>query len=671
MASEDAGGQAARPPVRLGERFEIFPDRPLAELRSPNAAGFVASDHDRPNANIFGLVCDADLPPRHELIGALQGLRTDALLVPRHWGVVVWPPTGRRHFAVIFDRPTGSRVTPAITQPIEPLTEDEIIHHALPGLVDLLKDLFAAGLTHRAIRPTNLFFRDAQHRAVVLGECVSAPPAALQPLACEPIESALANASGRGNGTAADDLYALGATLLYLLYGKYPGAGANDEQLVAEKIARGSYAALLGSERPTGRLVELLRGLLADDPRERWTIDDVETWLEGRRQAPRQTVIVRRAARPYEVSGQPFYTARGVGYAFARDPAAALRAAKGPEFEVWLQRSLCDDERSRLVAAALAEGHDVGLSGHDERMVARLCIALDPSAPVRYKGFAAAIDGFGSALVAAFRGRGSVQHVAEAIGGRLPQFWFAAQPALKPEQVPILKAFERIRPHLDDRRPGFGIERILYEMNPRLHCLSPAIESDYVLDVGQVMAALERSSQQRSGDDFQIDRHLAAFIAARHRAAGSDWYDAVAGNDGPQRTLGTLYVLARLQAINGPAAAPALAQRAARPLGAVIERYHNRARRARIAAELPKAVAKGNFAELLSLVDNAHDRAQDAQGFQLAQREYIGIEREFERLRIEGPKRPERAAQLGQRYAATTASFLAWLVALAVVVAMS
>jgi len=671
VASEDAKGQAVRSPVRLGERFEIFPERPLAELRSPNAAGFVTSDHDRANANIFALVCDADMPPRHEVMAALQGSNLETLLLPRHWGVVVWPPTGRRHFAIIFDRPNGSRVTAAITQSIEPLSEDEIIHYALPGLVDVLRDLFAAGLTHRAIRPSNLFFRDAQRRAVMLGECVSAPPAALQPIACEPIESALANASGRGNGTAADDLYALGATLLYLLYGKYPGAGANDEQLVAEKIGRGSYAALLGGERPAGRLVELLRGLLADDPRERWSIQDVETWLEGRRQSPRQTVIARRAARPFEFSGQPFYTARAIGHAFAREPAAALRAVKGPEFEVWLQRSLCDDERSRLVSSALAEGHDVGVSGHDERVVARLCIALDPAAPVRYKGFAAAIDGFGSALVAAFRGRGSVQHIAEAISGRLPQFWLAAQTALKPELVPILKAFERIRPHLDDRRPGFGIERILYEMNPRLHCLSPAIESDYVLDVGQVMAALERGSQQRIGDDFQIDRHLAAFIAARHRAAGSDWYDAVAGTDAAQRALGTLYVLARLQSINGPSAAPALAQRVARPLPAVIERYHNRARRARIAAELPKVVAKGSFAELLSLVDNAHDRAQDAQGFQLAQREYAAIEREFERLRVEGPKRPERAAQLGQRYAATTASFLAWLVALAVVVAMS
>jgi len=671
VADQEGEVQGAKAPVRLGERFDIYSDRPLPELRSPNAAGFVAADRDRAIASIFGIVCDADLPPRHEVLTALHGLRAEALMLPQEWGVVDWPPTGRRHFAIVFDRPGGSRLTSSPTQPIEPMSEDAILHHVLPPLVSSLKELFAAGLTHRAIRPNNFFFRDAQRRALLLGECVSAPPAALQPVACEPAESGMANPTGRGNGTAADDLYALGATLLFLLCGRYPAAGLSDDQLVAEKLARGSYAALLGADRLNGRLVELLRGLLADDHRERWSILDVEAWLGGRRQSLRQTVMAKRAARPFEFAGGAYYTARAIGFAFARDPVAALRALKGPDFEVWMQRSLCDEDRSRMVGVALAEGQDAGVAGHDERLVARLCAALDPQAPVRYKSFAAAVDGFGSALVAAVRGRGSVQHIAEAMGGRLPQFWFSAQSSLKPEQVPVLKSFERLRLNLEDRRAGFGIERILYEMNPKLHCLSPAVEADYVLGVSDVMAALERESQKRTGDDFQIDRHLAAFIAARHHALGGDWHDAVAAADAAQRTLGTVYVLTRLQAINGPAVVPALAQRVARQLPAVIDRYHNRARRARMTAELPKVVAKGSFADLLSLVDNVNDRVHDLQGFQLAQREYTAIEREFDGLRLDEPRLPERAVQLGQRYAATSASFLAWLVALAVVVAMS
>lgn len=663
--AETAGGSKA--PVRLGERFEIYPERPLAELRSPNAAGFVAIDRDRPTSSLFGLVCDADMPPRHDVIAALHGLRTEALLMPHEWGVVDWPATGRRHFAVIFDRPTGGRIVQSLTQTIEPMHEDELIHHVLPPLVASLSGFFAIGGTHRAIRPTNLFWRDAAHRTLSLGECISAPPAALQPIAYETIESAMAMPTGRGAGSSADDLYALGATLIFLLLGRSPVATVADDQLLAEKIGRGSYFALLGGQRAGGAIVEALRGLLTDDPRERWNVQDLEMWLEGRRLSPKQPSLVKRAQRPFEFAGHSFLTARAIAYAFSHDPAAAVRALKAPDFEIWMQRSLCDEDRSKMLAAAMAEGHEVGLTGHDERLVARVCVALDPAAPIRYKGFAAAIDGFGTALVAAFRGRGSVQQIAEAMSGRLPQFWFSAQVNLKPEQVPILKSFERLRVHLEDRRPGFGVERVVYEMNPNLHCLSPAIEADYVMEPGDVLAALERASQKRTNDELQIDRHLAAFIAARYRAAGTDWFDSLSSADPAQRVLGALYLLARLQSLKGPAAVPALAQRMARQLPLVLDRYHNRSRRGRLRAELPKVVAKGNLGDILSLVDDASDRARDQQGFQQAQRDYAAIDRELDLLRLDGPRRPERSAELGQRYAATTASVLAWLIALAVV----
>ncbi len=667
MADQQAEAVAgSKPPIRLGERFEIYPDRPLAELRSPNAAGFVAVDRDRPTASIFGLVCDADLPPRHEVIQALHGMRAEALLTPYDWGVIDWPATGRRHFAIIFERPTGGRVVHSLTQTIAPKHEDELIHHVLPPLVASLRELFAAGLTHRAIRPTNLFWRDAAQRTLAFGECVSAPPAALQPIAYETIESGMATPAGRGNGTAAEDLYSLGATIIFLLFGRNLAAALGDDQLLAEKISRGSYYALLAGQRLNGAIVEALRGLLTDDPRERWNVQDLEMWLEGRRLSPKQPALVRRAPRPFEFAGHSFYTARALGHAFSRDPASAVRALKAQDFEIWMQRSLCDDERSKMLTAALAEGHDIGLTGHDERLAARVCIALDPAAPVRYKSFAAAIDGFGAALVCAFRGRGSVQQIAEAMGGRLPQFWFSAQASLRPELVPILKSFERLRLYLEDRRPGFGIERVVYEMNPKQHCLSPVIEADYIIDAAEVLEALERASEKRTGDDFQIDRHLAAFIAARYRHAGHDWFDALNSGDPAHRVLGALYLLARLQGFKGPSSVPALAQRLGRQLPLVVDRYHNRGRREQLNAELPKVLAKGNLGELLSFVDNAAERMRDLQGFHQALRDYAAIDRELDLLRLAAPRRPERAAELGQRYAATVASFLAWLIALSV-----
>ena len=303
--------------------------------------------------------------------------------------------------------------------------------------------------------------------------------------------------------------------------------------------------------------------------------------------------------------------------------------------------------------------------------MSRVTMALDPLGPIRYPDIAVAIDGFGAALLAACRGRGSVQHIAEAIRTRLPAFWLGAQAGFKPEHVPVMKNFERLRLHLEDRRPGYGIERVLYELNPRLHCLSPLIEADCVLEVGDLLAALERASEGQTGEDLHIDRHVAAFIAARYRQAGTDWMEALNSSDAVQRVLGALYLLVRLQSYKGPAAVPALAQRLGRQLPLAIGRYHNRSRRTRIKAELPTLVAKGNLLDLLSLVDAGADRQLDAAGFHQAQREYQMIQRRLEGLRSDAPRRPQIAAESGLRYAAHAASLMAWLVALATIVAMS
>jgi hypothetical protein len=666
--SEAERASGGRFSARLSERFEIYGDRALPDLRSPSAAAFAAADRERPTANLFALVCEPGALPRHDVANALHELRSEVLLAPLEAGAVEWGAGGSRQFAMVFERPAGTRVVSSLNQPITPFTENDLVHHALPPLVAALLDLFASGATHRAIRPTNLFFRDPAQRLIALGECVSAPPASEQPAAFEPIESAMAMPMGRGDGSAADDLYALGVTLIFLLLGRCPWAAMNDEQLLAEKITRGSYSALLGNERIIGMISEALRGLLADDPRERWTADDLIHWFEGRRLSPKQPAMVRRAPRPLEFGGQFFVTARSLAHAFARSPAAAARAAKSPEFEIWMQRSLADEDRAKMVASALTEAYNLGAASQEERLVARVCTALDPPAPIRYKSIAIALDGFGTAMAAGFRGQVSLQHLAELMGGRLVQFWFSAQSGLRPEQIGILKAFDRLRLHLEDRRPGLGPERVLYEMNPRLHCLSPLVEVDLVFEPGEILPALERASEKRQDDDFQLDRHLAGFIAARFRNAGTDCFDALSSADLTQRILGVLYLLARLQGLKGAPLVPALAQRLARQLPPVVERYHNRTRRARIMAELPRVAARGNLTDLLALVDGAADRQKDVVGFGEALREYAMVTRELERLRIEAPRRGDVAAQLGARYAATAATFLAWLIGLAAIV---
>jgi len=250
-------------------------------------------------------------------------------------------------------------------------------------------------------------------------------------------------------------------------------------------------------------------------------------------------------------------------------------------------------------------------------------------------------------------------------------YWFSAQPGLRPEQVPILKTFERLRLHLEDPRLSEGVERSLYEMNPSQHCLWPLIESRYVVDIADALLAIEGELERRPSEELQIDRHFAGFIAARFKFASNEWFDALSSAEPSVRALGALKLMAKLQSAHGPRSARQTALRLSRQLPPAFQAFHNRARRQQLLERLPAVAETGNLVDLLALVDSPIERQRDAFGFNAAVREYYGIQHALEGLRADGRTRPLRAAHLGASIAAATAMFLAWAAGLTLVVVMS
>ena len=104
------------------------------------------------------------------------------------------------------------------------MSEEAISRNFIEQAVATLREMHSQGMTHRAIRPTNLFYDNPKsaQATILLGECLSAPPAMGQSAVYETPETAMAPPTGRGFGTISDDLYALGVTILALLTGKAP-----------------------------------------------------------------------------------------------------------------------------------------------------------------------------------------------------------------------------------------------------------------------------------------------------------------------------------------------------------------------------------------------------------------------------------------------------------------
>ncbi len=588
------------------------------------AHAVAATDMRSAGREMFALVCRSDLLPRIDFITQLSRMDRLPIVNPVESGPIDWPETGGRRFVILFDLSFGERLCPTADTKLEPMHEDNVVRMVIQPLLPLLKELSTRFIPHRAIRPDNVFYSDGSRQALVLGECVSAPPSISQPVAFEPVESAMARPSARGLGLPADDLYSFGALLAFLLTGELATAGQSDEAIVNSKFVRGSYSTLLGDARVSLGLMEPLRGLLCDDPKERWTVVNLEAWLGGRKQSPMQPMLPTRASRPLAVGGGEYWTKTSLCNAMGANWQEANQLISSGELQRWLQRALSDDDATHALTEVMESA--VVLADKEEHLTAKTLIVLEPSLPLRYKDLTVKIDGLTDAFAIDFHDQQFQQTFLEMMAAKLPQIYLQSQPGTRPDQVALMKYFDMINFFLDRPGIGAGIERALYETNPTWPCQSPLIQNYYVFEIRDLLPALDRVAEQGGIANEMIDRHIAAFCAARIRALPERILRSLEKHDDIATfRLAVLHLLAEVQrASKTKQKYPSLCKHLAASVQPIIDSYHNRVYRDRLAQEIEVASGKGDILEVLFLLDSLEARDQDTEGFDRAKDAYAG-----------------------------------------------
>lgn len=661
-----AGGVSG---ARLNDRFDIWPSMRLADLDVPGATAFGASDSATNNDRLFALVCDGKIVPRTDIMNKLRDSYCEELLRLVDWGTAPWlvnPESGPgpSRLMVIYERPAGERLVSDLSAVSPPMSEYDVLRHVLmPGLKGL-SHLSTQSVTHRGIRPTNLFYSDSTRKSIIFGDCVTTPPAYAQPALFESLESAMANPAGRGPGGQRDDVYALGVTLLFLLLGRHPVPELDDEALLAARLANGSFATLVGKTPIPASLSEPLRGMLNDDPKRRWDVQDLEKWLIDRDRRPTTMHQVQKADRPFKYEGRDYYNCRSLAHEIARNWRSPNMADRKKELITWIERCIGDIARRDVVEHAY-EQPSVGAGAGAAILNARLAIALDPTAPLRYKSFAAAMDGIGPMLTACVGDSVKTQEIAEMVRAGLPNDWLIFRRPDEKDLGGLVGTFRRLGDHIKNPRPGAGIERCLYELNVGQHCLSPLIEHDHVVTIAQLLPALERNAP-REGPPF--DRHIAAFIADR---LGSDMTAPLdlATNHNPVRAaIGLLALYATLQRKLGPASLPGLTRWIGSCCQPIIASYHNRLVRKHIEIETPNVIKSGSLPALQKFLVLSDQRQADEAGFAAAIERHAKTESEIVFLQSGGASDPARTQFYGRRLAAAFSAAVSALIIIVVTV---
>jgi hypothetical protein len=657
--------------VTLRDRYLIFPGNPVSELSTPNAKAFLAEDRRERDKEVFALIVKPGFTPRISVLRLLKGVDNPGLLSLLEWGAVDWPPAGRKVMAMIYAKPLGGCVWDAKSgSTLKRLDEAEIAKKIVAPAVAALKFLKSQNLTHRAIRPANMFWASPERDRLLFGDAASCPPAYEQPMALEPIESGLSMPAGRGDGTNADDVYCFGAALASILQNRDFTTVQNEDALIRHKMVMGSYSALAGEARMPLALVEILRGTLCDDPNERWDTEAIDLWLSGRRLTPLVPRIEKRAVRSFSVGGKEYMTARELAMGIYSAWDKALPQIGEGKLETWLTRAMDNKEKGMAVASAL--GGD--MTTVDRRVaadisLAKVCMLLDPMAPIRYKSLSVMIDGLRWLLPMVMANGGDVRTVAEALMRELPKAWFETREAYNPDNSVMDAGFRTQKGHLDRALIGNGIERVLYEMNESVPCLSPLVAEDYVLELRDLLPALNAYAKKKgeTAPGLPIDRHIAAFIAAR---ANFDVERIIADlgvpNEG-RKVMAMINLLAMIQWRVGVSGLNSLTMWLAHLAKPAINSYHNREKRRQLEEELPKVGREGNIVELSRLLDSAEERGADIRLFEEAKAQWLEAYRQVYDIEAGHEDLREDATRTGQQIASLisiTLGFIAITVAL-------
>ncbi len=662
-ANASNAGEASGFSVKVGDDIEIRADRPLPKYDNGPVKAYAALGSGQKPARMFCLVCERHLPPRDGAVSIYASFNNLGIARFITKDVVFWPIDRTRRYVLLYEDTLGDPVVPRG----EPLalgwrTEDvdKILKHMYQALVDFQNKDFV----HSEIRMDNLFRgASGDPEYLVFGDSLSLPFSYAQSVLYEPVERSMAQPAGRGIGSFTEDMYAFGVCLAIMLRHHDPMAGMTPEEMIKHKVEFGSYTALTVRDRISGPILELLRGLLFDDAEHRWTLEDVQAWLDGRRLSPKQNVKKLKAARPLSFNGEKYLRPHILAMDLHKNVSEIVQMVENGGFEQWVKRSLESKDMEELLEKAVENAKALGTgNGYWDRLVSRLCSILDSEGPIRYKGLVVHPDGYGAALAEAVALGRDISVFADLIEQQCIMFWLEVHKGGRADINSLIGKIDSCRAFLRQKNAGYGIERALYFLNPDVSCLSEKLKDYYVRAPEDLMFAFEDMCASGNAPVRFLDRHIIAFLSIKERRVVDPHLVDLNSSDEHARILGTLRTLAGLQSRMKLPPCPYTAKHLFGMFDPVFKRFHDRLVRDEVRGRLEKLSQAGDIVKMSAIIESPEFWKRDMNDFRAAQREYTSLRQEKRILESRVADRRTFGRGTGREVAALVSGVLAGIV---------
>ena len=279
----------------LNGRYRIELSTPLPEFDSKTARAYAATDLTDSTQVIIAEVCIAGSTQRQRVIDLLVPINHPHILSVVAAGPVALSRPDEERFVIFHQRPAGQKLSEFLAKQPAPLNPHFLCDRIIAPLAAALQQFSDLGIAHGTVNPDNIYITDS----ATLGPCVAAPCGFSQPFYYEPLERMQAMPGGKGEGTTAQDYYALAVVTLYALFGPQHFAHLTPDYLIRLILREGASDALTRQRDMPEIFQDFFRGMLCPNSADRWNWNEIKPWIGGKRYNVLSPAPVE-AMRPFE-----------------------------------------------------------------------------------------------------------------------------------------------------------------------------------------------------------------------------------------------------------------------------------------------------------------------------------------------------------------------------------
>lgn len=641
----------------------IYPDRRLPAFDKGPLKAYIAKAK---NGNeCYALLCEKEFVPRINSISKIENVANPDLQKPLSYGTFYWPADDSFRLGFVFERNIGKPFLKEGDELALGLKQEVVMNAVIKPMVNIMLDMWDSELVHGSINPYNMYKKEsAKLEGVILGDCLTLPFSYAQPALFETIPRAMTDPIARGYSAFEDDLYAFGVTLTVLMRSHDHLKEMTDREIIKNKLEFGSYTTLVGKDHFTGAILELLRGLLQDDKRQRWGIEEVLTWMDGRRLSPKQSnVVIKRAARPLKFLKKNYLRPDLLVLDLQDDVEESARLIESDELNQWIVRSVDDKDKGRALQEAIEKARETGKdSNYTDKVVSRAAMAMSPLLPIQYKKRVYLPEGIGAAMAQSFVRRENLAPYVELFAQGTVVYWLKLNADDIPNATALLSRYNDCHNFLKDSSRGQGPERCLYLLSPEAPCMSEMLDKYYIRGPESLLKAYEDMAQKDERSPVFFDRHIIAFLSVRDPKVIDPHMVDLNSKDKHRNLLAILKILAGLQRRSGKGKFPALSDWVVDVVRPLADHFHDDKLKEKIKKKLTKYRKSGDLTKILHLLDDRSAIEDDNTAFKYAMYEYQSLRSEAIKLQMRLDDRDVFGKGTGQEISAIVSGLIASII---------